>query len=110
MVRNDWIASGLLLWVLLTTAAADAATCTGSANCRACKSCSSCKHCNSYGGTCGVCSAAARVTTPVAPVITRAPGRRSRDFDAILLCVGMAGSAAVAWILRGWVHDFRKRS
>ena len=33
----------------------EAATCTGSAPCRACKNCSSCKHCAKEGGTCGVC-------------------------------------------------------
>jgi hypothetical protein len=38
-----------------TRARRAAATCTGSAPCRACKNCRYCKHCAKDGGTCGAC-------------------------------------------------------
>lgn len=45
----------LIAFVLMGPQCIEAATCTGSSNCRACKNCRYCRHCNA-GGTCGVCS------------------------------------------------------
>jgi phosphatidylserine/phosphatidylglycerophosphate/cardiolipin synthase-like enzyme len=58
---------GLMVALLLSLGSdIEAATCTGSPNCRACTNCSRCAHCKN-GGTCGVCARPAVRSDPPTP-------------------------------------------
>lgn len=43
-----------MLAILLLTASASSATCTGADPCKACKNCTACRHCAIEGQSCGV--------------------------------------------------------